>query len=437
MKTLFPIQERSVAHHTTTLMAFGASLDTSVTGVGKTVVAAHTAMRLRLPVIVVCPKITIPQWERELADAGVKPVLVTNYEKLRRGNKMLIKTGKRLYRWDLPKKHLIIWDECHRLKGAKTQTPMMLVAAKNAGHCNLLLSATACKDPTEMRAIGYALGLHSLTHASGNLKSWTSWMQDFGCYKDPWNNWVPGNVRKLEPLNRALYPTLAVKVMHADLPGAFTENHIITEPLAFASIKQIAAFYAEQGVTPEIIERILAGEKPSQHMVVQILRARQLAEAAKVPDIIEMTNQAVDEEGFSVAIFVNFSDTLQALVKAFEGSTPCSAVYGGQTGEERERHVQDFQSGRTRIIVCNTAAGGVGVSLHDTVGGRPRMSLISPSFNVEDYIQVLGRTHRAGAKSPTTQRVLVASGTVEEHVITILEKKRKYLETLHAQAAEK
>lgn len=91
-----------------------------------------------------------------------------------------------------------------------------------------------------------------------------------------------------------------------------------------------------------------------------------------------------------------------------------------------------FQTNQTNVILCNIAAGGVGVSLHDTMGGHPRMSLISPTFNVKDYIQTLGRVHRAGAKSPVIQRVLVASKTIEEKIIDIMEKKRISLETLHA-----
>jgi CRISPR/Cas system-associated endonuclease/helicase Cas3 len=60
------------------------------------------------------------------------------------------------------------------------------------------------------------------------------------------------------------------------------------------------------------------------------------------------------------------------------------------------------------------------------------MSLISPSFNVKDYIQTLGRVHRAGAKTPVVQRILVASKTIEEKVLQVLEGKRKSLEVLHA-----
>jgi SNF2 family DNA or RNA helicase len=154
-----------------------------------------------------------------------------------------------------------------------------------------------------------------------------------------------------------------------------------------------------------------------------------LAEAAKVPDIVDMVLDAV-REGVSVAVFVNFKDTLRALEAALPN---CALIYGGQSAEEREQCVNAFQADETHVIVANIAAGGVGVSLHDVRGERPRLSLISPSFNLKEYIQTLGRIHRAGSKSPATQRVLVASKTIEEKVLQSLEEKRKSLNTLHAQ----
>jgi hypothetical protein len=433
MKKLFTKQEESKLTLLRELSAGGGALDSSHTGVGKTVIASHLARDHGLPVAVICPKIVVPQWERELAEAGVVPVFVTNYEKIKRGNKFIAKVGKKMFRWQLPEKTLIIWDEVHKCAGAFSQNAQMLIAAKQGGHSNLMLSATACQDPTEMRAIGYVLGCHSLNKAEGSLPSWFSWMKGFGCRQDQWRNWVRGPAWMLEPLNQKLYSTNCVKLTPKDLPGEFADNHIITEPLAFTALKDIEAFYRNNGVTPEIVEQMINGDvKPSPYVLVEILRARQLAEAAKVPDIVSMTMDAVCE-GMSVVVFVNFKDTLKALEAALPG---CGVIHGGQSADEREAAITHFQADRTHVMVANGAAGGVGVSLHDVRGERPRLSLISPSFNLKEYIQTLGRIHRAGAKSPACQRILVASKTIEEKVLQVLEGKRKSLDTLHAQPTQ-
>lgn len=430
MKTLFTKQLESVSALRAALAQYEGALDSSHTGVGKTVIAASLASMQTNPVVVICPKIVIPAWERELAEVGVKPLFVTNYEKIKRGNQHLAKLGKKMFRWQLPEKTLIIWDEVHKCCAPFSQNAQMLIAAKQAGHHNLMLSATACQDPTEMRAIGFVLGLHSLNKADSGLPSWFSWMKDLGCRQDKWRKWVSGPVWKLEPLNRRMYSTNCVKLTPRDLPSAFADNLVITEPLAFAALKDIAAFYKQSGVTPDIIERMMDGDlQPSPHVLVEILRARQLAEAAKVPDIVDMVLDSV-REGNSVVVFVNFTDTLKALQAALPD---CAVVSGGQSGVDREREVERFQNDRCRVMVANSAAGGVGVSLHDMHGNHPRVSLVSPSFNLKEYTQMLGRIHRAGAKSPALQRVLVASGTIEEKIVGKLEQKRKSMDTLHAQ----
>lgn len=431
MKTLYPPQRASVDALKHALTTYGGALDSSMTGVGKTVIAARVALELGVPVVIVCPKIVIPQWERELAETGVKPLFVSNYEKIRRGNtQWLSKIGKKIFRWALPADTLIIWDECHKMKSPFSQNAQMLISAVQQNYKTLLLSATACKDPTEMRSIGYALGLHALNKPVDGKRSWFGWMLHLGCTKDPWNNWRAGPRERLSEINRALYGTRAVKLTPSDLPGAFTENRVITEPLAFGALKDIAKFYEDHGVTAEIIEGALDGTRPPEpHVLTQILRARQLAEAAKVPDLVEMIQEAV-LEGYSVAVFVNFTTTLTALGELLGDKV--SLVFGGQSAQDRERDVHLFQTNVNQIIVCNIAAGGVGVSLHDTQGGHPRMSFISPTFNDKEYVQALGRVHRAGAQSASIQRVLVAAKTIEEKIIAKLEEKRKDMDALHA-----
>ena len=430
MKTLFPKQRESVDFILQALTNHRCALDSSSTGVGKTVIACRVAAEFKQYVAVVCPKIVIPHWERELREVGITPIFVTNYEKLKLGNGQYItKIGKKIFRWHLPSDTLIIWDECHKCKSPFSQNSQMLVSAKQAGYHNLLLSATACQDPTEMRSLGFALGLHSLNKADGKLKSWPSWMMQYGCRKDQWHNWVAGPVPKLVPLNQEMYSKNCVKLTPHDLPSAFTDNHIITEPLAFSWCGLIDNYYSESGITSDVIDDLLENNSASQHILVQILRARQLAEAEKVYDIVGLIKNAC-AEGFSVAVFVNFVDTVKSLAQQFPNA---SVIVGGQSAMVREDNVQRFQTNQTNVIICNIAAGGVGVSLHDTEGGHPRMSFISPTFNVKDYIQTLGRIHRANAKSPAIQRVLVASKTIEEKIVDKLEQKRLSLDTLHAQ----
>ena len=161
---------------------------------------------------------------------------------------------------------------------------------------------------------------------------------------------------------------------------------------------------------------------------MNILKARQLAESFKAPDLADIATDYVDG-GNSVVIFVNFSATVDALCSTLN----CRKIDGRQTAEERQEAVDRFQRDEDHCLVVNIAAGGTGLSLHDTIGDRPRISLISPTFNAKDYLQVLGRIHRNGAKTDAIQKVLVAAKSIEETVMKAIDIKVANMKALHGE----
>ena len=230
MKTLYPKQQEAFdffwAKHKLGLN----SLDTSHVGTGKTVVAAHLAKVLKRPVAVLCPKAVIPSWERELKETGIEPLFVLNYEKIRTGKtEWMSKRGKKIMTWHLPEDTLVLVDEVHKCKGPYTQNAQLLVSLVTQGYSVHAMSATAAEDPTEMRPIGYALGLHNLNKASDGLKSWFSWMMQFGCTQNQWNAWELRRKTKLHDLNKVMYGKNVKRLTVDDFPDSFKENRVFIE----------------------------------------------------------------------------------------------------------------------------------------------------------------------------------------------------------------
>lgn len=426
MTTLHPAQDSHAQVLYRALVNGGSALDTSETGTGKTIVSSHLAMHwasLGRRVGVLCPKSVVTNWERTLGAHGVDPLFVLNYDKLRNGKDDIVRIKrKRKYRgrtdkhfeWLVPKNTLLIFDEVQYCRGSHTQNGNLLIAAKQQGIPTLNLSATAAKDPSEMRALGYALGLHDLNHLQNN-NSFFHWAERHGCKKDPFNpyryKFKQGG--DLSTLNHEIFDIH--KVAHGlktgDLPGAFKNQRIVED---LGDYKGAAKLYQQAGLTEEVVDNLLGDIRElaadSTTAVTDILRARQMVEALKVTHFVEQTEELL-QQGKSVISFFNFRDSIDLYRKAFPES---GVLIGGQ--KDRQQTLDDWADDKIRVLAVQTQAGGTGVNLHDVRGEFPRVTLISPDFSTHNFVQVLGRAYRNGMKTDLLQKIMIAAGTIEEYV---------------------
>jgi hypothetical protein len=72
----------------------------------------------------------------------------------------------------------------------------------------------------------------------------------------------------------------------------------------------------------------------------------------------------------------------------------------GNTMAERDKAKEDFTSGKTPMLYTTYAAGGIGISLHDTDGDKPRVAIyLGPPYSGVLLEQAMGRPWRFGVKS--------------------------------------
>lgn len=402
------------------LHKFGSALDASDTGTGKTYSAIAVARELGLTPAVVSPLSVIPSWRRVLAHFRIEPLFVTNWESCkskRFAHGQFLPTKD--YQWKLGKKVLLIFDEAHKAKGEYTLNAKMVIAAKRQNLPMLLLSATIASMPREMRAMGYALGLHGLI-------DFRQWSMALGCYENQWQAWECLDPKEaMRKISAELFPAKGNRVRIQDLGTAFPECQIVAEcydtKIADQQNKKYQALVAE-------IEKLKAAKKNNIQAAILTLnlRYRQFAEMGKVDILEDLAKDAV-ENGLSVALFVNFSETLFELQKRLKAVV----VHGQQTGEERQRAIDAFQENRARIIVLNSQAGGAGIGLHDLTGDFPRIGYVCPTYSAMILKQVLGRLPRAGGKSAALYRLVYAKGTVEEAVCKSVAHKLEAISTLN------
>lgn len=103
-------------------------------------------------------------------------------------------------------------------------------------------------------------------------------------------------------------------------------------------------------------------------------------------------------------------------------------ITGAQSEDERQKAVDDFQSGRIKWILFTAQAGGVGI----TLTAARRLIMLQRPWSLVDYKQALDRVHRIGSEIHDSVVITdyVTENTVEERVIQVLDSKADNFEDI-------
>jgi superfamily II DNA or RNA helicase len=425
--------------HAKTLIAsiinHNAALDGSDTGTGKTFAALEVALYFNCIPIVITKKRAIPAWEEAIKLFGFKQYFVSNYEQFKLGKTeyahKIENTHRKnkydpefIFAWNTNFQHMIIVDEAHSCKNKKTDNALMLQGVVESESRVLALSATIGDNPLHLYSIGLVLKLFD------GLQGYWRWCFQRGVIKNNFGCEFNNSDENLLKIHKDLFPVrghrISIKELDEKYPGAFPENLILPAPLAMdENEKKIQKIYDE--MSDELGRLREAQKTDTASIFTEILRARQKIELLKVPTVVDLAQDLIDE-GASVAIFVNFKETLAAICKKLK--TTC-IIDGSTNYEQCLQNMNDFQADKERVIVCNIKSGGVAISLHDLKGTYRRESIILPTPSAQDLVQTLGRIHRGGAKTHCIQRIIYAKNTVEEEVAQRVQEKINNIRTLN------
>jgi superfamily II DNA or RNA helicase len=420
--TLFQFQQTSVQLGVASIRKYNRVLLGHSTGVGKTFCALGIARELGKRVAVICPKAITTDWHRAAKTMRVETYEVAGWEWVKTGKSLFggwANEEKTQFKFNVPEDVLIVFDEVHRGKGLNTQNAILVRDSVLQNVQSIALSATIADDPTKLWAIGQYLGLHS------GGKDYYRFLSNYGCQKTRFGFQFRGGKGALQRIHKHIYPERGNRLRHSDLGSEFPETLIKARAFDMDSARDIASEYDELQAR---IEELRMSENFSANVLAAQTRARQRIELLKAPAICSLARDLI-EEGNSVFISVNFTETRKFIEE--ELKTNCS-IYGGQNEMERRGAIDSFQRDQSRVIVGIIQACREGLNLHDLNGNYPRVALHAPTFSAYDLKQVLGRVHRAGGKSRSTQYLIYAAGVpIEEHICNQLDEKLKRLDLIN------
>jgi SNF2 family DNA or RNA helicase len=154
--------------------------------------------------------------------------------------------------------------------------------------------------------------------------------------------------------------------------------------------------------------------------------------SGKLDVLMELLENLIEEKR-RVLIFSQFTSMLQLIEDELQVKNYDYLKLTGQT-QNRQALVDQFQEGNTPIFLISLKAGGTGLNLTkaDTV------IHYDPWWNPAVEDQATDRTHRIGQENPVFVYKLITSGTVEEVILGMQDRKRQLVNgILSADASQK
>jgi SNF2 family DNA or RNA helicase len=406
-------------------------------GLGKTIEAGLVACELMKrgrvrDVLVLCPASLCYQWQRELGEKfglrfAVNPPggwghLTHAIASLDMAKREPHRAGILARRWDL-----VVVDEAHKLKNRNTQNHQF-VRALRRGHL-LLLSATPLQnDLTELYSLVSLVrpGLFGSFHAF-----WRQFLQDRRTPKDP--------AALREVLGRVM-----VRHRRRELPMSFPSRQVALLPIKLCP-QERALYDAVSRAVREEYWRRMAGEATILPLLTlqrevcssvaavrqtlwnvecswlgdELQHLRDLAEQAQEQSKARTLEGLLRRIPDAVLVYTEFRATQDFLAGELRRMGRPVVIYNGELSAwDRDRACRRFAATPGAVMV-STESGGQGLNFQFC---RHLVNYDLP-WNPMRVEQRIGRVHRLGQAQDVFIYNLYAQGTVEEHILRLLDEK--------------
>ena len=430
-KGLYPHQIEGIAF----LLGRRRALLADDMGLGKTrqSVLAMVEAEGEGPYLVICPASVKRNWSREIQlvlptaePAIVGPALlppndfqdwvIINYEILGKHLEGLL-----AFEWKG-----VVFDEAHYLKNHQSQrsrnAAKLVKAIEHEPIVHALTGTPMTNRPRDLfpllRLMNHPLGKSFLSFAKRYCDAYQG---DFGLVADGASN--------IEELTVQLHGVMLRRTKNEVLdlpPKVRTWLDVELHPYAIQHFNNAVREFLTKFDAPDPIDAIEDQPEPRERRqaVGRLTTARRKLAFAKCRHTIKFVENAL-EQGEKVILFTTFLNTLERFHKHF--GDQAVFVFGEVPAEERQNRIDQFQNDESvRLFIANMHVAGVGINL---TAGRQVV------FNDLDWVpanhwQAEDRAYRIGQTGTVNVTYMIARGTVDEFVKTVLETKAALMDAL-------
>ena len=135
-------------------------------------------------------------------------------------------------------------------------------------------------------------------------------------------------------------------------------------------------------------------------------------EATSHTEKIEYLESLIEENPGPTLVFYHYKTALAKLKEHFPDAQELSA-----------KNITDWNEGKIKIMLAHPQSGGIGLNLQCNVFDMAHVVWYDLPWSSENYIQANARVYRQGQTKPVMLHHLVASKTIDEQVIKVLDGK--------------
>lgn len=403
-------------------------------GLGKTIqaiAAAEILARLRglERVLVISPTSLKHQWKREIEkftdrEALVVEGLLAKRARLYRADSFYKLTNYDVVYRDLKliqgwRPELIILDEAQRIKNWKTRTAQTV--KKLESEYAFVLTGTPLENRLEE--------LHSIVEFVDRFRLGPM----FRFLAEHQHVEETGRVvgyRNLSKISRTLEPILIRRTKKEVLP----ELPERLEKRLFVPMTAEQMNHHEEN--REIVARVVAkwrrygflSESDQRRLMIALQNMRMSCNSTylldkktdfgvKADELVDLLSDVLEEPKSKVVIFSQWVRMHELVIRRLEARKWDHVMfYGGVPGPQRKHLIRRFREDPSCRLFLSTDAGGVGLNLQHA---SAVVNLDQP-WNPAVLEQRIGRVHRLGQHRPVRVLHLIAQGTIEEGMLSLL-----------------
>lgn len=369
-----------------------------------------------LNVLIICPAALVPMWVEMCRgwfdDCEVHELAKTKKVEFSKSIRVgvvsynyLQKHVDRLVacRWDV-----VVLDESHQVKNIKSKTckSFRVLAEIHHGHLWMLTGTPATRSGQD-----YYVYLNVLENIGMGYREFS----DTFCIRE-WNPWRGGfDYKGVKDGKRAelrkMFSGIMLRRRKEDVLKELPPKLVQCIPCEVDA--SIVAECAE--ISESTVRECLAEGAGIPAHIMKVIRSVGMGKVDTAVQIINDTDEPI-------VVMAIHKDVVSAICEKVDAVR----VTGDESAEQKSKAVEDFQSGKARVIVCNVSAGGVGI----TLTAATKMLFVELPWSPAVMRQAEDRINRIGARGCSNIIRLVAKNTIDKQILDVLEYKERFMKSV-------